>query len=437
MMCSSTRLWLSVFLCVGCGSVSNGQLADAPAPDTVTRGTVHVTVLDPGGTGAPAVGANVVFVDPDGTLVKRVATDSAGKADADVLPGASVTSIALINTTYQIQTILVVQPGDNLVLGTKSGDFTTTGMFTVSYPAAAGAVGYQIANPCGVTFVSSPAGAPPATTATFTINNSCKQDMMEIVVTPTDASGLPTSSISKTGVPFVAGGSTTITGSYQSLRNFTGSYTNINPIVSSLQMSRAVPDAFGISTSQSVADPTASSAVTVSGVSAGTAVVLTTFLTATRLLQVNRQNLAGGASTYGLDVGSKLLPWINMATYDAAARKLVVPLDTTGTSNDKPDLFRISATYRRTDVNNVTTSFVWTLFGPEARDLTLPVLPPEVGNVAPVASDTVATTAFMFEADGVTYDNLRSDPNAAFLLYGSSRPPATTVRLSRAPLILR
>ena len=56
-----------------------GQLPDAPpAPpsDAVTRGTVRVTVLDPSGTGAPAVGANVVFLDPDGTLVKRVEVDT-------------------------------------------------------------------------------------------------------------------------------------------------------------------------------------------------------------------------------------------------------------------------------------------------------------------------------------------------------------------------
>src|SRR3954471_14790518 len=108
MMRCSHRL-LTVVLCMGCGSVKSGQLPDAaPSIDATTRGTVHVMVLDPSGTGAAAVGANVVFIDPDGTLVKRVATDSAGKADADVLPGASVTSIALINMTYQIQTILVV-----------------------------------------------------------------------------------------------------------------------------------------------------------------------------------------------------------------------------------------------------------------------------------------------------------------------------------------
>src|SRR4029077_8100117 len=106
-------------------------------------GTVRVTVLDPSGTGAPAVGANVVFLDPDGMLVKRVATDTSGKANADVLPGASVTSIALINTTqYQLQTVLGVKPGDDLVLGSKTADSSTAGTFTVTYPALSGATSY-------------------------------------------------------------------------------------------------------------------------------------------------------------------------------------------------------------------------------------------------------------------------------------------------------
>src|SRR4051812_20585045 len=118
MRCSH-HLILTVVASVGCGSVKPGQLPDAPPSiDATTRGTVHVTVLDPSGTGAAAVGANVVFLDPDGTLVKKASTDSAGKADADVLPGASVTAIIAVNTAFALQTVLAVKPGDDLVIGT-------------------------------------------------------------------------------------------------------------------------------------------------------------------------------------------------------------------------------------------------------------------------------------------------------------------------------
>src|SRR5512138_53436 len=104
------RLFVGLLALAACGEVANNHLPDAPPPsdgsDVPMRGTVKVTVLDPSGSGAAAVGANVVFLDPDGTLVKRVTTDGAGKASADVLPGGNVTSIVLVNTQFQMQTVL-------------------------------------------------------------------------------------------------------------------------------------------------------------------------------------------------------------------------------------------------------------------------------------------------------------------------------------------
>jgi hypothetical protein len=442
MMGSLPRLVLIGFV-AACGTVKPGQLPDAPPPDApidaITRGTVKATVLDPGGTGAPAVGATVVFLDPDGTLVKRIATDAMGKANADLLPGGSVTSIALINNSSQIQTVLAVKPGDDLVLGIRNTDFTAAGTFTVNYPTFAGAASYQIAGPCGVVFVSAPAaGTPPPTTATLSMDNSCKQNTMEIVVTPNDSTGTPIVGLSKSGVAFTNGGSTTLTGAYQSLRSFTASYTNINSIVASMFMSRGAPDASGIVTSLSAAPPTASQVLNTSGAAASTARVTTRFTLATRSFQEVRQNLSGSAATYGLDATANLLPWINQPSFDAASGKLVIPLDMTGTSNAQPDLFRTVASYRRTDANNVTTAFSWTLFSPQAGDVVLPHLPSEVSNVLPTSTDTVTVTAAMVEMDTVTgYDAIRNDLNGAVVLYGSIHAPASTVRLSLSPLILR
>src|SRR5262249_20719641 len=115
--------------------------------------------------------------------------------------------------------------------------------------------------------------------------------------------------------------------------------------------------------------------------------------------------------------------------------KLVIPLDMTGTTSTQPDLFRVAASYRRTDAGtNITTTFSWTLFGPQAGDITLPSLPAEVGNIAPTSADTVSVTAIMVEIDTVTgYDAIRNDPNGAVSLYGSARTPASTVRLSTSP----
>lgn len=437
-MRSFAWLWPCLVAGVGCGSVKSDHLPDAPGAgdDAPTRGTVQVTVLDPSGAGAPAVGANVVFIDPDGTLVKRVATDTNGAAEAEVLPGASVTSIVLNNMSYQLQTVLAVKPGDNVVLGFKNSDSTLAGNFTISYPAYGAATSYVIVSPCGTSFVSAPAAGGPPPAATMPIYNYCRQNAMELIVVAQDANG-PLASIEKTNVAFSSGGSTTISGSYQSLRTLTSSYTNINPNITTLTMNRSIPDAFGFNSGESVSMPGTTAVVMVSGPPGTGGQILTTVGNATRSGQSIRQTLSGMAATYGLDLGATLLPWINTPTFDGAAGKLVVPLDATGTSNAKPDLFRVTAVYRRTDVNGLTTNFSWTLFGPEAGDLVLPALPADLAGIRPTASDTVtATSASMLEADSVTgYDAIRNDLNAAFSLYSGSRPPAGTVRFSRSPLI--
>jgi hypothetical protein len=423
----------------GCGSVKDSHLADAPGPGSdsgagVIRGTVRVTVLEPGGTGSPAVGATVVFLDPDGTLVKRGATDTAGKADADVLPGASVTSIALFNTTqYQLQTVLGVKPGDNLVLGSKNADSTTAGDFTVAYPVAAGATTYEIVSPCGrIAFPAPAAGGPPAA-ATITISNSCKRDPMELIVIAENANGL-LGSIAKTGVAFVPGGSTTITGSYVAPRNVTVAYTNINPIITNLSMDRWIPDDFGFDSNQAMATPGTSVTMNVTGPQASSGQIVTQVNGSAGQLQMVRQMIPGNAATYGLDIAATLLPWINTPTYDPANRKLVVPLDTTGTSAAKPDIFAIGARYARVDASNVTTTFTWTLFGPEATDIVLPALPADLAAIAPGAADTVTITgAAMLDADSVSgYDALRNSPNESIERYAGSRSSAATVRISRA-----
>jgi hypothetical protein len=436
MMRCSHHVILTLVVCVGCGSVKPNQLPDAPpAIDATTRGTVRVTVLDPSGTGAPAVGANVVFIDPDGTLVKKAATDSAGKADADVLPGASVTAIIAVNTQVRLQTVLAVKPGDDLVVGTRSPDSSSAGSFTISYPPFAGATSYWVTTPCVSTTFAAPASGGTPAPATIELANSCKLDTMEIVVVAQNASG-PLNSIAKSGVKFTSGGSTAITGSYQGLRNFTASYTNIDSGISNLDMTRWSPDALaGYSNNQSIVPTGATQTFSVTGpISTGGTVVTQVNNKSLSAAQLVRQAISGNAATYGLDVGATLLPWIKQSTFDAATNKVVVPLDLTGTSAAKPDLFRISLGYRRID-NNMTRLYGWTIFGPEAADIVLPVLPADLGGVGPTAGDTVGiTTVGMLEADTITsYDAIRNDVNAAFDQYTSERPPAAAVRISVGP----
>ena len=437
MMRCSRSLVLSVVLSVGCGSVKTGHLPDAPpgdpGVDAAVRGTVHVTVLDPAGTGAPAVGANVVFIDPDGTLVKKAATDSAGKADADVLPGASVTSIALDGLQYQLETVLAVVPGDDVILGIKSPDSSSAGDFTVTYPPAAGATSYNIVHPCGqISFPTPPTGGPPVP-AKLTIANSCRMNTMELVVIPFNNAG-PITSIAKDGIAFMPGGSTTISGMYQGLRSFTGSYTNIDPIITELSPSRAIPDEFGFSNGETFSAPKSTVVMQLTGPQATGGRMITRADTAAGQSQTVRQTIAGTGGTYGLDVGATLLPWLDTPTYDPASRKLVVTTNTTGTSAATPDMYQMVAVYQRLNNKGVATNFAWTISGPGPGDVVLPVLPAELAELAPTTDDSVTvTSATMFEADSVaSYDAIRNDVNSALALYTGERPPGTTVRISRA-----
>src|SRR5262249_11371622 len=94
----------------GCGKVqpllfdaSSGD--DASGIDAATDGIVKVTVLDISGNNAPEANVPVVFINPDGTVAAKTASDKDGHAQATVHIGASVTAIWLQNTSYQVITM--------------------------------------------------------------------------------------------------------------------------------------------------------------------------------------------------------------------------------------------------------------------------------------------------------------------------------------------
>jgi len=436
-MCCSYRLALYLLLCSGCGSVKDvGHLPDAPPPPpdaaAVTRGTVNVTVLDPSHSGAPAVGASVVFLDPDGSLVKRASTDTSGKASADLLPGGSVTSIALQTGQYEIQTVFAVRPGDDVTLGSKNDP--AIGTFTVSFPPFTQATpsSYTVGGPCGIVTV------PPPATATLSFNAGCKLDTMEIIVQANDANSQPLGILDKTGIPFKVNDSTTLTGSYVTPRSFTASYTNVNPIITNLTMRRRVPDLNGLMVQASMAPPTATQVLGLTG-AVGTSAVVETVAAAGRSQQTVRQVLSGTAASYGLDVAATLLPWVAIPKLDLAAGKIVIVTDTTGTTSATPDVFEAAMLYRRPDpATGAQIVYQWTLFSPVLGDVTLPSLPSEVSNVMPTASDTVQLIAGALEIEAVPgYDAVRNDVLGTLNKYSSSRAMGTTYRSSIASTALR
>jgi hypothetical protein len=420
---------LSLLALAACGSVG-------PVPDNgdddgggVTRGPVVVTVLDPAGGGGPAIGATVVFIDPDGTLVKRATTDTVGKTTADVLPGASVTAIALLNARYEIETVTAVKPGDDLVIGVKKPDTTLAGMFTFSYPAFTGAATYTVAYPCG----TSPTDGP-ATSVTVPVRNDCRVEPMDIVVMPQDSNEQPLAASFKGEIPFVAGGTSTVTQAYRNYVSFTASYTNIPASLSRVVITRWAPDDYGFFSGVSRDNPPPTTVLTfMTPVSTG-AVPITQFLR-TPALQTLRQKILGSVQSYSIDVAATLLPWLGEPSYDAAARRLTIPVDAVGTSMARPDAFHVIASYRR-NVAGTLTQYNWKLYAPEPGDLTLPQLPQELADIAPRAGEQVVVGATMLEVDTVTgYDAIRNNLGTVFhsIQPGQRRPAGNTVRISAYP----
>jgi hypothetical protein len=349
-----------------------------------------------------------------------------------------VTSVALQATVYEIQTVLAVQPGDDLILGGSKAPAppTTLGSLTVSYPAHPSAADYTVVGTCDSVFAGPPFPSfPPSTSVVMLIRSSCALDPMELSVIAHDASGNPIGVLTQTVEPFVLNGSTTLTDSYQPPLNVTASYTNVNPVITTLWMTRGISGYFDQgSIAGPVSPPTATQVLTLTDVASNRrALVSTEVSNASHVRQIVSQWISGSAASYWLDLNATLLPWLGMPTFDGASGKIFVPTGTTGTAAT-PDAVSLTVSYRRTDpATGVMTTFRWTLFSPVIADVTLPNLPLEVGNVMPTAADAVKVSALVVESDNVaSYDAIRNDLNGAFSQYTSLWPPGTMRRLEFA-----
>jgi hypothetical protein len=380
--------------------------ADA-TPDAPTHGMVRVQIYDPHPTGAVVTGVPVVFIEADGTQVGHPTTDSQGYASADVHAGASATVVITTQGSTQMTTLLGLKPGDDIILGPRRGTPTDAGTFTVSWPSYGGGVGqYYVYGPCGGTNTG-----PSALQATLSMKSDCKQDTMDLLLIAEDSNGNPLGYLTKTGVAFAAGGSTALTGSYDSVSSFTASYTNIPPNVTSIDYSRNMPDGYGFSRGSSGSPMSGTFSTSVPAPQGSKAQVTTDINnSASGAEQTFVFGIQGNALTYGMDVGATALPWLGKPMLDAANHRITVSVDPTGTSNDKPDAFFAQTSYSRT-VNGTAQSFAWLLLSATPGDVTMPTLPPEVGDVMPKADDTVGfTAAAMVESDAIDgYDTIRQD----------------------------
>lgn len=371
------------------------------APDAPNHGPVTVTVYDFNNPGNVVTGVPVVFIEADGTVAAKPVTDTLGIATADVHPGASATAVITAQGNDMIMTLADIRPGDHINLGPVTPFTSTTdGTFTVSYPSYSGATYYDVVGPCGYY------NAQTALSYAMTITTDCKQSAMDILVVANNASG-PIGYLEKPNVAYTPGGSTFVSGSYLLPATFSASYTNVDASVTGITFTRYVPARNGFTTVNSGTPANGTLSLNTLALNGQSSRVQTR---ASRPNELNNvfQNMAGNLTSYSMDMGATLLPWLNMPVVDLANKKVMIPVDTTGTTSDKPDVFVTSFSYSRTNGSAGTTSYRWFVIAPEAADITLPPLPADVGDVLPQSTDTLGTVlAVMDDTSTTTWDDAR------------------------------
>ena len=378
------RLSLGLIALAACSPVvahtPDGHTVDS-SPDAPSHGMVTVKVYDTGNPGAVVVGMPVAFVEADGSQIGQPVTDAQGIASADVHPGASASVVQVNGTRTQISTLFGLQPGDNVILGPSTPPSTQVGTFSVSFPTYSGATNYQVYGPCGYnTSATSP--------VVLTMYSDCKLDTMDITVVPVDASSVGLAYLTKTGVAFVASGTTSVTGSYSGMSAFAVNLTNLNANITNASVTRYVPDNYGFSNGASGTPTNGTLSVSTPGPAGASALVTTSLSTGTSSQEVF-QSIAGNVQTYGLDAGQTLLPWLTTPALDIANHKVTFSTDTTGTTNDTPDVVFTEISYSRT-VGTATQNYSWLAVGATATDMTLPLLPVTVGDVMPKTTDSLS-----------------------------------------------
>jgi hypothetical protein len=403
-------------LCVvaGCGKVQvvGNEMPDA-APDADLHGLAHITVLDVLGNGALAPNIPVVFIDPDGTIAADTMSDSNGRAEATILPGASVTVVysqitgsgATMMTSYLAATIDGISPGDDIPFGFTDRDNTDSGTFNVTFTALAGATSYEIFTPCGET---------PSTTAgtvATSMQNGCKQDTFDLYVIAFNSSGQAIQAAQIQNVS-LATGHATVPNSWIPFSQFNAAYTDIPPDVTTLQVSRQTSTGRGFSFFSSCTLSGAACSVTGQVPTAGVKSLVHTTVgrnDAHTTSQVITQRVAGNSINYNLDVGTNLLPWMSDVTFDAASGTMTPTLEA---PDDQADLFFTEVSYTR-DAN---TSLDWAVFQKTVGPTKFPTLPAHVGPIASLATDTVTMrTAITIDSTNVAgWDDARARLFALF-----------------------
>jgi hypothetical protein len=173
----------------------DAELADAEVPDADVSGPATITVMSEGN---PIPGIDVVFSNPDGSVLSQMTTNASGEATETVLPGSAGTIAVMIpgappggptGNGYAAISWLGIEPGDDLVWTFDAPQPATFGDLTVNLPGDfGGATQYEVHLGCTSFFA-----ADGTTPVTGTIAEDClgTDQNIDVLAIALDDGGAP------------------------------------------------------------------------------------------------------------------------------------------------------------------------------------------------------------------------------------------------------
>jgi hypothetical protein len=323
----------------------------------------------------------------DGVLVSNVANPAYNG-------GWTVASVP--NAT----TFTVTMPSGNLAnSGTTAVGATAMKAvrFTVNYNASPSPGAYFVHTTCGTTNVGT------SLTPTLTLPVGCVTSSMDIVVLAKTSTTYTWTQ--QAAVAVTHGGATTITDTWKTRTPIVATYTNPSPAGIDASLARFSPYLRGIAETEATAMLNGTTMIMLDASTANRS-VLSTQLTCPSTVSGCLSNpqgssaqrithvVDGTATTYSLDVGANLLPWLK-ANYVPATTTLEIM-----TMGSVPfDIFEANLRYTRGQ-----TIFTWRVFGPLAQNVTFPTLPATApGNPSVLPTDIMSSyQAFIGESDAIS-----------------------------------
>ena len=355
----------------------------------------------------PYVGQPVVFNRPDGTIAATIMTDANGYAEAALDAGGTVTGV--VPSQHWRESVFDVQPGDDIRLWIPSNP-ASAGSFTIGFAPFPSADHYVLGLPCSrsIDGANTIAVMPPSTT--IVVPGGCQKSAALLTIAALSSTNVLLATVAASNVPFVAGGSVTVSQPWRSPADMTFGYVNLDGTVREIETSRGTPLATSIGT---VLFPQGSTAqAVVANAPTTTAMNVSFFIEEPAAARCGQSiyTVDADAGPRTIDFAALRLPWLEPTTYDVATRTFTMP------TPHPADLFRIDLLYNTNDE-------IWDVDLPStASSFTLPVLP----DTLTLSEPPFYFYANLIESSAVAgYAAARQDPDAVLDLH-----PGVTLRTS-------